>query len=52
MNPLLEQFLSEGRDFLQGIGEKLLQPDGTISRETMGDFLHPTESGYAIGAQQ
>ncbi len=25
MNPLLEQFLSEGRDFLQGIGEKLLQ---------------------------
>lgn len=25
MNPLLEQFLSEGRDFLQGIGEKLMQ---------------------------
>ncbi|MBV1777229.1 chemotaxis protein CheA [Burkholderiaceae bacterium DAT-1] len=24
MNPLLEQFLSEGRDFLQGIGEKLM----------------------------
>lgn len=25
MNPLLEQFLSEARDFLQGIGEKLIQ---------------------------
>ena len=25
MTPLLEQFLSEGRDFLQGIGEKLMQ---------------------------
>jgi len=25
MNPLLEQFLSEARDFLQGIGEKLMQ---------------------------
>jgi hypothetical protein len=25
MSPLLEQFLSEARDFLQGIGEKLMQ---------------------------
>ncbi len=25
MTPLLEQFLSEARDFLQGIGEKLMQ---------------------------
>lgn len=25
MNPLLQQFLSEARDFLQGIGEKLMQ---------------------------
>lgn len=25
MNPLLEQFISEARDFLQGIGEKLMQ---------------------------
>lgn len=24
MSPLLEQFLSEGRDLLQGIGEKLM----------------------------
>ena len=24
MNPLLEQFLQEARDFLQGIGEKLM----------------------------
>ncbi len=30
------------------IGDRLLQPDGTIARETMGDFLHPGESGYAI----
>lgn len=25
MNPLLEQFLSESREFSQGIGEKLMQ---------------------------
>jgi lysophospholipase L1-like esterase len=27
---------------------KLLQPDGSISREIMGDFLHPTEKAYAL----
>ena len=30
------------------IGPKLLQPDGTISREMMRDFCHPTEAGYQI----
>ena len=27
---------------------KLLQPDGAITREIMGDFLHPTARGYEI----
>ena len=31
MNPLLEQFLSEARDFLQGIGEKLMALEATPS---------------------
>jgi len=30
------------------IGPRLVQPDGTISREMMGDFCHPTEAGYRI----
>jgi lysophospholipase L1-like esterase len=30
---------------------KWLQPDGTISRETMPDFLHPNEKGYSIWAE-
>jgi lysophospholipase L1-like esterase len=34
------------------IGAKFLEPDGTISRETMGDFLHPTAKGYEIWAQE
>ena len=29
-------------------GGKFLEPDGTISKETMRDFLHPTEKGYRI----
>jgi two-component system, chemotaxis family, sensor kinase CheA len=36
MNPLLEQFLSEARDFLQGIGEKLMQlEDAPDDKELM-----------------
>jgi len=29
-------------------GAKFLEPDGAISKETMRDFLHPTEKGYRI----
>lgn len=28
------------------LGAALLEPDGTISKEIMGDFLHPTAAGY------
>ncbi|MEA3211608.1 MAG: hypothetical protein QOE70_4665 [Chthoniobacter sp.] len=41
----------EGITFLD-IGAKFLEPDGSISREIMGDFLHPTAEGYAIWAKE
>lgn len=31
-------------------GDKFLNADGTMSREIMGDFLHPTAKGYQIWA--
>ena len=31
-------------------GEKFLLPDGTISRDLMPDFLHPSEKGYEVWA--
>jgi len=34
------------------IGPKFLEPDGSITRETMGDFLHPTAKGYEIWASE
>ncbi len=34
MNPLLEQFLSEAREFLQGIGEKLMQLEERSATKT------------------
>jgi len=33
-------------------GDKFLQADRTISREMMGDFLHPTIQGYKIYANE
>lgn len=33
------------------ITQKLLNPDGSMSKDVMGDFLHPTEKGYAIWAE-
>ena len=33
------------------IGDKLLAPDGSISREVMYDYLHLTAGGYGIWAQ-
>ncbi len=32
------------------IGANFLQPDGSISREVMPDFVHPTPKGYQIWA--
>ena len=48
VNKLIAEFgKTPGITFLD-IGEKLTQPDGTISREMMGDFLHPAERGYEV----
>ncbi len=33
------------------IGGKMIEPDGTISREMMPDFVHPTAKGYQIWAE-
>lgn len=41
--------LADGkRIFFLDIGEKLVEPDGKITRDMMGDFLHPTTKGYQI----
>ena len=34
------------------IGPKFLNPDGTISKDVMNDYLHPTAKGYRIWAQE
>lgn len=43
--------LGDGKKVIyMDFGDKFLNPDGTMSREIMGDFLHPTIKGYQIWA--
>ncbi len=50
-NKLLAQLDGRGGVTFLDIGAKFLQPDGTITREIMGDFLHPTAKGYELWAE-
>ena len=48
VNALLKPLAKEAGITFIDLGDQLVQPDGTISREMMPDFLHPAEPAYAI----
>lgn len=50
INRHLEPFGKKSGVTYLDITKNWLQPDGTISRETMPDFLHPNQKGYKIWA--
>jgi type IV/VI secretion system ImpK/VasF family protein len=45
-NRLLATLGEPGRVSVHDVGSVLLEPDGTITKATMRDFLHPTAAGY------
>lgn len=47
-NALVAKLNDNKHIFVKDYGSLFLQPDGTISKEVMGDFLHPTAKGYQI----
>jgi lysophospholipase L1-like esterase len=50
INEIISHF-DDGKNVIYiDFGDKFLQPDGTISKDIMPDFLHPTEAGYKIWA--
>ena len=51
-NDLLAKMAEDPRVHYQDIGAAFLLSDGTISSEIMADFLHPTEKGYEVFADQ
>jgi lysophospholipase L1-like esterase len=52
VNRLLAALDGEDGITVLDIGGKLLEPDGSISREVMADYLHPTAEGYEIWARE
>lgn len=50
INAILSTFPSDPKITYLDIGDKLLQPDGSLSKEIMFDSLHPSTQGYAIWA--
>ena len=49
-NKLISQFQDGDKVHYLDISAKFLQPDGTISKEVMGDFLHLAPKGFDIWA--
>lgn len=50
INKLIAPLGAKPRVKFLDITQKWLQPDGTISKDVMPDFLHPNEKGYTIWA--
>jgi lysophospholipase L1-like esterase len=46
-NRLLAGLANPGRVEFHDVGASLLEPDGSISKSTMHDFVHPTHDGFA-----
>ena len=51
-NALIAELGQDPRVEYHDIGAAFLEADGSISPEVMADFLHPTEKGYDIFAEQ
>jgi lysophospholipase L1-like esterase len=51
INAILKTFADDKKIFWQDISAKFLGADGVMSREMMGDFLHPGPKGYEIWAE-
>lgn len=50
LNALLEPFAKEKGLIYLDIGPKMLDAEGNLPKDIMGDGVHPTEKGYAIWA--
>ena len=48
INRIISKLNDNQHIFYMDIGDKFLEPDGSISREVMADSLHPTAKGYVI----
>ena len=47
-NGIIKGFADDKKIFFLDIGDKFLEPDGTLPKTVMPDLLHPNEKGYQI----
>jgi lysophospholipase L1-like esterase len=52
VNGIISGYADDRSIFYLNIGESLMNPDGTISRDVMPDLLHLSDKGYAIWARR
>jgi beta-glucosidase len=52
VNGIISGYADERSVFYLNIGESLMNPDGTLSRDVMPDLLHLSDKGYAIWARR
>lgn len=50
LNSIISGYASDARVTYLDFGAQFLQPDGTMSPDMMGDYLHPGAKGYEIWA--
>jgi len=50
VNALIARLADHQHVFFLDIGPRFLQPDGSISKEIMPDFVHPSSAGHQIWA--
>jgi lysophospholipase L1-like esterase len=50
VNQAISQFGDGDKVIYIDFADKFLQPDGTLSKDIMPDFLHPSDKGYQIWA--
>jgi lysophospholipase L1-like esterase len=50
LNAIISTYSSDPKVTYLDIGDKFLQPDGTLTADIMPDFLHPSTKGYGIWA--
>lgn len=50
-NAIISRLADRQRIFYLDIGDRFLEPDGTIKREKLRDLLHPSEVGYRVWAE-
>ena len=50
-NPYLGKLADGSKVIYIDFGDRFLSPDGTLSKDIMPDFLHPSEKGYQIWAE-